>query len=138
MNWQWSESSLKQLETCNPYLINLANRMLRASFYDLKITCGFRNKQDQNEAFLEGNSQLKWPNSRHNRYPSRAFDFIVYKNGIQAWDDRELLATTRGIAYGIASELGIKLKPTIQWDLYHIELADDFYPELRWMNGSIQ
>ena len=45
------------------------------------IVCGHRNKEDQNKAFAEGKSKLKWPKGKHNKLPSQAVDAAPYISG---------------------------------------------------------
>lgn len=45
---------------------------------DHKLLVGHRNKEDQQEAYESGNSQVQWPNSYHNSYPSMAVDATPY------------------------------------------------------------
>lgn len=46
--------------------------------YDFSVLCGYRNEHDQNEAYDNGFSKLKFPQSMHNRYPSLAVDIAPY------------------------------------------------------------
>ena len=41
---------------------------------DFSIIWGFRGEADQNKAFEEGNSNKEWDDSKHNIWPSEAFD----------------------------------------------------------------
>jgi peptidoglycan L-alanyl-D-glutamate endopeptidase CwlK len=45
---------------------------------DFSVICGHRSKEDQDKAFAEGHSKLKWPNSKHNKVPSEAVDIVPY------------------------------------------------------------
>jgi peptidoglycan L-alanyl-D-glutamate endopeptidase CwlK len=114
---KFSKKSLEELNTCDTDLIKLMCEAIK--IYDFTVTCGHRNEADQNKAFEENNSKFKWPLSKHNSYPSRAVDCAPYPID---YDDRERFKFFRGIVYGIASQLGIKLNKTIQWDLPHFEL----------------
>lgn len=44
--------------------------------YPIQCVCGERNKEDQDLAFEQGNSKLKYPESKHNKKPSHAGDFV--------------------------------------------------------------
>lgn len=77
----YSENSKKRLETCHQDLRILFAHVIID--FDNTIVWGFRREADQNKAFAEGNSTLKWPNSKHNKYPSWAVDAAPYeKTGI--------------------------------------------------------
>lgn len=42
------------------------------------LICGYRGKEDQDKAYSEGKSKLKYPNSRHNSKPSEAVDMVPF------------------------------------------------------------
>ena len=119
----FSKRSAENLATCHADLIRLFSEVVK--HFDCKVTCGFRDKREQDEAYKNGNSQVKWPDSAHNKYPARAVDVLFYPFRQIDWDDREKFMFFRGKVYGIASQLCIRLKKTIPWDLPHYELSDD-------------
>ena len=45
---------------------------------DHSLTCGFRPEDIQNAAFESGNSQVEWPDGKHNTIPSDAVDAHPY------------------------------------------------------------
>ena len=76
--FKFSKRSLSNLSSCEEALQSLANKSLANSPKDFTIICGYRNKADQDAAFARGDSQLKFPKSKHNILPSQAFDFAPY------------------------------------------------------------
>lgn len=70
--FKFSTRSLKNLETCHPDLQVLFSEVLK--FYDCAIIEGYRSEKDQNAAFENGKSKLKYPNGKHNKIPSMAVD----------------------------------------------------------------
>lgn len=104
------ESSNK-LATCDPDLQRLAREVIK--IVDHSITCGFRNEADQNKAFAEGSSKLKWPNGEHNKQPSRAMDVAPYPIN---WKDAEAFTLLAGVYFGVAAMLGIKIRIGADWD----------------------
>ena len=116
----YSASSKKKIGTMHPDL--------QAILYDaieimnLTAVWGYRGELDQNIAFDKGNSKLRFPESDHNRMPSKAGDVIPYPEGWKA--SREQFMFMQGILRGIAHKRGIRLKPLINWDLAHFGLAD--------------
>jgi peptidoglycan L-alanyl-D-glutamate endopeptidase CwlK len=76
--FKFGKRSLTNLSTCEEALQKLAHQALQTSPRDFTIICGHRNKSDQDAAFASGDSQLKWPRSMHNKWPSHAFDFAPY------------------------------------------------------------
>ena len=99
---RFSESSKLRLNTCHQDL-----RVLFAHIiidFDNTVVWGFRGEKDQNKAFAEGNSTLKWPNSKHNRMPSWAVDVAPYeKTGID-WGYNQALYFA-GYVIGMADYL---------------------------------
>jgi hypothetical protein len=76
--------------------------------------------------YTEGFSTVRWPDSKHNKYPSRAFDVIPYPEGFAAdTEEFNLLATHILCA---AAKLGVPLRWGGHWqhfkDLAHFELRD--------------
>jgi peptidoglycan L-alanyl-D-glutamate endopeptidase CwlK len=84
MMFKFGRRSLTNLSTCEEALQKLAHKALATSPKDFTIICGHRDKKDQDAAFASGNSQLRFPKSKHNKLPSEAFDFAPYPLD---WDD---------------------------------------------------
>jgi len=84
---------------------------------DCSILEGHRTEKDQNEAFKNGTSLVKYPNSKHNSYPSMAVDAVPYPID---WNDKTRLAYFSGIVIGISRVLllgtGYTLISGIDWD----------------------
>ena len=72
----FSRRSLASLRTCESVLVELANEAIKVT--DFTVICGHRGKKEQDEALASGASSVRYPNSKHNKYPSHAFDFIPY------------------------------------------------------------
>ena len=88
------------------------------------IDSGRRGETEQNDIFKRGASKLVFPNSAHNKDPSRAIDVVPYPLD---WKDLESFQKLRDAYYEAATELGIGLKPIIEFnngtfDYPHIEL----------------
>lgn len=79
---RFSKNSLLRLLTCHKDLQTLFMEVIKV--YDCTVTCGFRNRADQEKAFKEGTTQLHFPHGRHNRNPSFAVDVVPYPVD---WDD---------------------------------------------------
>lgn len=120
---RFSEISLKRLYTCHPKLITLFKMVLGER--DCIILCGFRNEADQNKAFDEGKSKLRWPKGNHNKQPSRAVDVAPFPLN---WDDEQSFRDLAGIVKQQAACLGIKVNWGGDWhsfkDLPHWELDE--------------
>ena len=72
----FGRKSRKHLETCHPDLQTLFNAVIEE--VDCSVTCGYRNKEDQDKAVASGNSKAIYPNGKHNSNPSTAIDVYPY------------------------------------------------------------
>lgn len=106
-------NSKKHLSTLHPDLQKVLNEAIK--HFDFAITCGHRNEEDQTAAYLAGNSEVQWPNSKHNSYPSRAVDVAPYVHGIK-WDDLEGFTLLAGFIKGVATMMGVKVRVGADWD----------------------
>lgn len=88
MAYAFSDRSLDRLQTCHQDLILLMRSALLDPEcpYDITVLEGHRNKEKQNQMVEEGKSQLGWPKSRHNSWPSMAVDVAPYVAGKVSWD----------------------------------------------------
>jgi len=79
---------------------------------DALIYCTWRGKKEQDKAFAEKKSKLKFPNSKHNcvsvqgKPASKAFDAVAQCNGIAQWNDLHAYAKMGEIARSIGLEWG--------------------------------
>lgn len=93
--------------------------------FDISLICGHRNKEDQDTAYANNRSKVKWPNSKHNSLPSNAVDIYPYPvewpslDGIPEEYHDKVIAYGKalgkwyhmgGIMKGVAVVLGIKIK----------------------------
>jgi peptidoglycan L-alanyl-D-glutamate endopeptidase CwlK len=74
--YNYSKQSKINLSSCHIDLQNICYETLK--IIDHSIICGFRGEEEQNEAFYKGNSQLQFPNSKHNKTPAMAVDVMPY------------------------------------------------------------
>ena len=86
MKYRWGKKSSDLLATCDKRLQDLANMMLERSEFDLTITCGYRGKDEQEDAYNKGKSKAKFGQSKHNIFPSQAIDIVPYPIN---WDDKD-------------------------------------------------
>jgi peptidoglycan L-alanyl-D-glutamate endopeptidase CwlK len=129
--YKWSKSSEDKLFTCDGDLIRFANEILLT--VDCKVTYGYRGEEEQEKAFLNGKSKVRWPNSKHNLYPSRAIDIAPVPID---WSDIRRFYYFGGYAVRVAYNLGINIRWGGDWDgdfqvkdqnfndLVHFELKD--------------
>jgi peptidoglycan L-alanyl-D-glutamate endopeptidase CwlK len=103
---RFSSHSKAALKTCDIRLQEIFNRAIEET--DFSILCGRRGEADQNYAFDNGFSKLRWPLSNHNFNPSRAVDAVPYPVN---WNDAVRLVELSKVIKRIADELMIP----IQW-----------------------
>src|SRR3972149_4230990 len=101
---KFSKSSLDQLATCHLKLQELFNEIIKT--YDCKVLEGHRNQADQDRAFNEGRSKLRFPNGNHNRLPSLAVD--VYPFPISLKDTKRFYHFS-GFVQGVAERMDISI-----------------------------
>ena len=73
---KFGRKSREHLETCHPDLQILFNTVIEE--IDCSVTCGYRNKEDQDKAVASGNSKAVFPEGKHNSNPSTAVDVYPY------------------------------------------------------------
>ncbi len=108
--------SKNNLATCHPDLQWLLNEVIK--HYDCSVICGHRTKEDQNKAYHEGRSKIKWPNGKHNSSPSMAVDVVPWfstKPNIR-WNDSKKFYHFAGYVLAVADQLGINLRWGGDWD----------------------
>jgi len=123
MNY-YSEISSTRLDTCHPDLKTLFIEALEVM--DHSILTGYRDEDIQNKAFDSGNSQKRFPESKHNLSPSLAVDAIPYPVD---WDDKERMILFAGILFGIAHKNKIQIRWGGDWDK-DFNLKDNSFDDL--------
>ena len=125
----FGKRSLKCLSELDPRLKALAVLMMQKQVMDFAIICGHRGETEQNAAFYAGKSKLKYPYSKHNSLPARAYDRVPYPIPLNAagdWDDKSpLWDQLAALEQQCADELGIEIVNTIPWDRPHCELKEN-------------
>lgn len=125
---EFSQKSLNKLSQCHPKLQQLFLEVIKE--HDCTVICGYRGKAEQDEAYYNGTSRVKWPNGKHNHFPSLAVDVWPYpyprtKNGeldsnSVAWDNFAAIVLKK------AQELQIDIVWGGSWDTFkdkpHYEL----------------
>lgn len=95
---------------------------------DISILCGHRGEEEQNKAFNDGKSKVRFPFSKHNKTPSLAVDIAPYNNGIN-WNDLEAFKNLGELVKKKANELNINIAWGGDWktfkDMPHFEIVDD-------------
>lgn len=108
----FGKKSRERLQTLRPEMQALLNEVIK--HYDFSVLCTTRSKEDQNKAFKEGRSKLKFPESKHNHYPSDAVDIAPYPID---WKDRQRFYYLAGLMIMCADKLGIKIRWGGDWNM---------------------
>lgn len=118
----FSKNSLIRLSSAHPQLQQLFAEVIKRT--DCIILCGYRGEADQNEACASGNSQHKWPTSKHNVLPALAVDAAPYPLD---WKDIGRFFTFATTVKMVAKELEIKIRwggdyaTWKDWDHFELE-----------------
>lgn len=97
---KFSQQSFSKLSTCHLDLQVLFFEVIRT--FDCQVLEGYRNQEDQEKAFNEGNTQLHFPNGKHNRQPSMAVDVAPYP---LEWGNAKRFYWFAGYVMGVAMRL---------------------------------
>ena len=108
---KFGSRSKANLNSCHSDLQKVFNEVIKK--VDCSVLCGHRGEEDQNKAFDEGRSKVKYPNGRHNADPSYAVDVTPYPVD---WKDRERQTLFAGYVIGVAQGMGIDLRWGGDWD----------------------
>jgi peptidoglycan LD-endopeptidase CwlK len=118
-----TDRSKKNLVNVHPDLIRLCEAVDKRGV-KFNVICGHRGEADQNKAFNEKRSKVKFPDSKHNKSPSLAIDITPIPLD---WDKIEAFSILGRIFKEVAIELGIKISWGGDWtkfrDYPHIELG---------------
>lgn len=123
-----SVNSDKILNECDPDL----QRIIReaAIYIDLVVSCGKREKAEQDKAFAEKKSKTPWPKSKHNVLPpaiySRAVDIAPLLRSKIPWNDRIMFYFTVGYIQAVADRLKIKIRLGADFNMDKDLHNDDF------------
>ncbi len=120
--YHFGTSSLRRVEECHPKLQLVLQEAIK--HYDFSCIWGYRDRETQNTMYENGASQLRYPDSWHNRQPSRAFDVIPYPFGFAAKDIAFYWQATHILR--AAAKVEVDLNWGGHWkmrDLAHFELA---------------
>lgn len=112
MSYKFSKRSQEKLETCDSRIQEIMNEAIK--IIDFTVLEGHRSKDLQNLYYEQGKSKLKYPQSRHNSYPSMAIDIAPYPID---WNDRERFVYIAGIIKGIGMAMGYKIRWGGDWNM---------------------
>ena len=129
---RFSNASKKRLKDVHPLLRDILQFAVR--FVDFTVLVGFRDKEQQDKEFAEGDSKVRWPNSKHNKVPAEAVDIAPYPID---WSNRERFYYVSGFVMGAGSAMlyflgldkKLKLRFGGDWD-QDGEIADNKFDDI--------
>jgi peptidoglycan L-alanyl-D-glutamate endopeptidase CwlK len=120
---KFGKKSLDRLDEVHEDLQKIAHKLIERM--DVTVLCGYRGKEEQEQAFINGNSKLRFPHSKHNKKPSLAMDIAPFPID---WKDMKRFIDMCKAVEEIAAELGIKIILGRDFefrDMPHIELVTE-------------
>ena len=104
-------NSRDKLSSCDERLQKVFNEVIK--HIDCADLQGHRSGERQDKLFELGRTKVKYPNGRHNAFPSNAVDVTPYPID---WEDRERQTLFAGFVLGTAKAMGITLRWGGDWD----------------------
>jgi peptidoglycan L-alanyl-D-glutamate endopeptidase CwlK len=125
----FSDKSHQILFDADPDIQGLLFELIK--HIDFKVLCSYRNKAAQDEAYMKGNSTLRWPHSKHNKLPSLAIDIEPYfkEQPHERLNDRESFVYLAGHLMMLAKLRGVALRWGNDWDRDD-DLTDNTFDDL--------
>ena len=122
---RFSKKSRSKLSTCHEDIQKVFNEVIK--HVDCTILEGRRGEEAQNKAYREGFSKVSYPNGKHNKTPSIAVDSLPYPID---WEDTERMTLFAGFVLGVASQMDIKLRWGVDWNMNFVTKDTNFkdYP----------
>lgn len=108
---QFSKRSLARLASCDARLQMVCNAAIERT--DFTVLCGYRSEAEQADAFERGMSKLRYPQSKHNKWPSRAVDLAPWPID---WNDIPRFVALADIMLEEAKRLGVNLRWGGDWN----------------------
>jgi len=96
---------------------------------DFSVICTYRNKADQEKAYSEKKSKVRWPDSKHNKWPAQAADCVPYVNGKISWNKLHCCVLA-GVILAAAARLGKNIRWGGDWDQDGVPITDQDFQDL--------
>lgn len=122
---EFSKESKRKLMTCHGKLQALFVEVVKD--WDCTILTGYRGKQEQEELYRQGKTQLTFPHSKHNKTPAMAVDVAPYHDDEPhiRWDNANEFAHFAGYVKGIAKNRGMDIRWGGDWDMDGLPVPED-------------
>lgn len=112
---QFGPRSLRNLEYVHPLLRKVLDEAIKT--YDFTVICGYRGRQEQEEAFRKGTSKAHFGQSAHNYNPAVAVDLIPYPFKDADWDDLEKFKELARHILAAADAVGVPVRWGGDWNM---------------------
>lgn len=136
MSFKLSKRSYDRMKGLDPRLISIVLLAIKRTPIDFGVAWmgGMRTAEEQFELFQQGFSQCDGYEIKSKHQSGKAIDLNVFV-GSNIVENKEMLAVIAGVMFSCASELGVKLRWGLDWnmngdirdnkfnDMYHFELA---------------
>jgi len=131
MKFNFGRKSAKNYSTLSRNLRKVADRALGYGIMDFSIDCGHRSKVEQDRLFgmTPPRSKVKWPNSKHNPFPSKAADCVPFVAGQSSWNKLHCCVLA-GLILAAAKEEGMRLRWGGNWDMDSEPITDQDFQDL--------
>ena len=115
--FKFGKASTKHLVQLTDNLQKVLLKAIETSPIDFCLISSHRGKVEQNKYFNIGTG-LEWPKSKHNVFPSEAFDFAPYHrdNPHIRWKNIDEFVTVAKHIIKTGEEMGIYLRSGRDWD----------------------
>lgn len=110
---RFSNLSQARLNECHADLQIVMNEAIKK--YDFSVICGHRGRVEQDQAYNIGNSKLKYPYSKHNKFPSLAVDVCPYPID---WKDIDRFIDLSKVIKSVAERHKIKILWGGDWEKF--------------------
>jgi peptidoglycan L-alanyl-D-glutamate endopeptidase CwlK len=144
---EWGDRSKRVITEIDPRWHRVLDRVLQ-EVADISLLCGHRGQKEQNEAFENGFSKVRWPDGKHNKWPSLAVDLQPYPMPELEIKQVMALAYIAGRIIQIGLEEGLIIRWGGDWDrdgdlldqnfddLFHFEIVGELNSEDRPRNSA--
>ena len=129
--FMYSAKSQNRLNQAHPDLIMIAEVLMGMQLLNVGVVYTHRDEVTQNKLFeaVPQVTTVKFPNSKHNAFPSNAIDFQIYINGKPTWE-RVHYIYLAGIVMAIAYDLKKKVRWGGNWDMDSEIMTDQKFQDL--------
>jgi peptidoglycan L-alanyl-D-glutamate endopeptidase CwlK len=108
--FKFGKASMVQYVTLDKRMQKVLDEVIK--MYDFQIVEGFRGQIAQDWAYKNKKSQVRWPNGKHNKLPSKAVDIYPYPVD---WSDDPKNIQRSVLLAGMVLATGFRLGIPLRW-----------------------